>query len=254
VSASTVLEVAHVVRTFGGIRAVADVTFDVAGDSRVGVVGPNGAGKTVLLNLINGLYRLEAGTIHFNGRRIDELRPHRIAALGIGRTFQSMEQFKEFRVADYVMLGRLQHQVRSMVACVLNLGGVRRSERTERQVAVRTLDRLGLAHLARERMSQLPYGVQKQIDIARVIASEPTLMLLDEPTSGTTSSERQAIAAVLDDVARSSTTMIVVDHDVRFIASHCDHLIVMNYGELLAQGPPDEVLSLKEVINAYLGL
>jgi len=253
-SAAAALEVREVLRTFGGIRAIDGVSFRVSPAETLGIIGPNGAGKTVLLNVINGLYPIESGSIHLDGSRIDGLRPHQIAARSVGRTFQSTEQFRDFRAADYVMLGRARRQSSSLFACGVGWPSVRRSERAELAVALAALERWGLRHVAREHMSELPYGMQKLVDIARVIAAEPRLMLLDEPTSGTTSSERAAIARVLKEVAATDVTMLVIDHDVSFISGLSEQLLVMNYGRVLAHGAPKEVLAQPDVIDAYLGL
>ena len=251
---AALLQVVDVLRTFGGITAVDRLTFEAQPGETLGIIGPNGAGKTALLNVINGVYATESGSIHLDGVRIDGLRPDQIAARGIGRTFQSTEQVRDFRAVDYVMLGRQRHQVSSIVACGLNLPGVGRSERRELALALEMLERFGLGFAASERMSELPYGVQKLVDIARVVASTPRLMLLDEPTSGTTSDERAAIATVLAEVSSTRVTMLVIDHDVSFISTISDRLMVMNYGRLLAEGLPEEVLARPDVIEAYLGL
>lgn len=250
---TALLEVRDVVRTFGGIRATDSVSFDVEHGEVLGIIGPNGAGKTVLLNLINGVYAIEQGSIALNSERIDGLLPHQIAAKGIARTFQSTEQFKEFRVIDYVMLGRFAHQYRSHFAAALSLPGVSRSERDERRRAAATLERVGLARYSDERLSELAYGVQKQVDIARAMATEPTLMLLDEPTSGTTSAERSAIATVLTQMQDSETTVVIVDHDVRFLSAQCERLVALNYGRKIAEGTPAQVLRTPEVLASYLG-
>ena len=243
-----------VLRTFGGIRAVDGVSFEVKPAEILGIIGPNGAGKTALLNVIGGVYPADAGSVRLDDRRIDGLRPHQIASLHVARTFQSTEQVRDFRALDYVMLGRLRHQRTSLFACGLGLPGVRKTERAEASLALETLGRLGLRGAAVERMSELPYGIQKLVDIARVIAAEPALLLLDEPTSGTTAEERATILAVLRAVAETSVTMLVVDHDVQFISAISDRLLVMNYGKLLAEGTPSEVLARPEVIEAYIGV
>jgi branched-chain amino acid transport system ATP-binding protein len=248
------LQVADALRTFGGITAVDHLTFDVAAGETLGVIGPNGAGKTVLLNVINGVYPIEAGSIRLDGVRIDGLRPDQIATHEVARTFQSTEQFRDFRAVEYVMLGRHKQQASSLLACGLGLPWVRRSERAEERIARETLARFDLEHVASEHLHELPYGVQKLVDIARAVATHPKLMLLDEPTSGTTSTERESIAHVLRELAVSDVTLLIVDHDVSFISEISDRLLVMNYGRLLAQGDPHEVLSLPEVIHAYLGL
>ena len=248
------LSLSNVLRTFGGIRAVDNVSFRVTPGETLGVIGPNGAGKSVLLNVINGVYRAESGRIELDCRRIDQLRPHQITGLGVGRSFQSTEQFRDFRAAEYVMLGRLSHQRRSLFTTAFSWPGVRRSELDEFARAETALDRFGIAGLARVRIGELPYGEQKLVDIARVLAAEPRLILLDEPTSGTTSIERSVISSVLEDVARTDVTMVIIDHDVSFISAISDRMVVMNYGKLLAEGTPDEVLARADVIDAYLGI
>lgn len=247
------LQVSDLVMTFGGIKAVDGVGFELERGMTLGIVGPNGAGKTVLLNCINGVYRNNRGAIRLAGRRIEQLRPHAIAALGVGRTFQSTQQFRDFRVVEYVMLGRLSHQSRSVVACSLSLPNVRRREKIERGAAHAVLKNLGLTEFANNRLSDLAYGIQKQVDMARAIAGEPAVLLLDEPTSGTTTAERVAIGAAVDQLSHAGRTMVIVDHDVGFIAQRCHELLVMNYGKVLASGEPRDVLSRRDVVEAYLG-
>ena len=248
------LTLSHVLRTFGGIRAVDDVSFSVMPGETLGIIGPNGAGKSVLLNVINGVYRAESGSIELDGVRIDRLRAHQITARGVGRSFQSTEQFRDFRAAEYVMLGRLSHQRRSLFTTAVGWPGVRGSERAEFSLAEAALDRFDLAGRALARIGELPYGEQKLVDIARVLAAEPRLILLDEPTSGTTSVERKVISDVLDEVAQTEVTMMIIDHDVSFISAISDRMVVMNYGRLLAEGPPAEVLARPDVVDAYLGI
>jgi branched-chain amino acid transport system ATP-binding protein len=249
-----ILEIADLSCEFGGIRAVDAVSFEVERGSILGVIGPNGAGKTVLLNLINGIYRPTGGTIAIDGKPTHRLRAHQIARLGVARTFQSTDQFKEVRAIDYVMLGGFFQQCRSITACVFGLAKVRKREKSEYRRALEGLDKLGLGRIANERLSELPYGVQKQVDLARAIASEPRLLLLDEPTSGTTSSERAAIADALKEIGQSNRTLVLVDHDVRFISGQCDHLIAMSYGKKITEGQVADVLAHKGVKEAYLGV
>jgi len=253
-TAPAMLAVKDLVMGFGGIRAVDGVSFGLPRGQTLGIVGPNGAGKTVLLNCINGVYKIDSGQVTFGGERVDRLRPHAIASRGVGRTFQSTQQFSEFRVVDYVMLGRLSHQSRSIIGCALSLPNVRNLERTELEIAEGVLADLGLSDIGHHRLSDLPYGIQKQVDMARAIATKPDLLLLDEPTSGTTTGERTGIAAAVDRLAAAGLTMVIVDHDVSFISQRCHSLLVMNYGKVLASGDPNEVLARREVIEAYLGV
>ncbi len=248
------LEVHGVTREFGGIRAVDEVSIALEPASVLGVLGPNGAGKTVLLNLINGVYKPTSGTIRIGGTETGRLRPDQIAGLGVARTFQSTEQFREFRAVDYVMLGGFYQQCRSLAACIFGLNRVARRERAERLRALAILDRFGLAHIATEQMTRLPYGVQKQVDLARAMAASPRLLLLDEPTSGTTSTERSSIAEIMRELGESECTVLVVDHDVRFLSGHCSELVAMNYGRKIAGGAVADVLADRGVREAYLGI
>jgi branched-chain amino acid transport system ATP-binding protein len=251
---STILRVDNIACVFGGIRAVDGVSFDVEHGSILGVIGPNGAGKTVLLNLINGVYKTKQGGIFFEDRAIHGLRSDQIARLGVGRTFQSTEQFSEVRAIDYVLLGGILGQYVSVVACTLGLRAVRRRERAEGVRALAMLERFGLHGIANERMFELPYGVQKQIDLARALLGEPRLLLLDEPTSGTTSAERSAIGDIVEEIGGGDRTLVIVDHDVRFLSKPCETLVAMSNGRKIAEGPVADVLTDKGVREAYLGL
>jgi ABC-type branched-subunit amino acid transport system ATPase component len=249
-----ILDVSSVSCEFGGIRAVDEVSFGVEPGSITGVIGPNGAGKTVMLNLINGIYRPTRGVIRIDGQATNRLRADQIARLGVARTFQSTEQFKEFRAIDYVMLGGFFQQCRSVFACIFGLAKVGKREKSEARRAFAALDRFGLGDAANTRLVELPYGMQKQVDLARAIAAEPRLLLLDEPTSGTTSIERAAIATVLADIGSSDRTLLVVDHDVRFLAGQCEHLVAMSNGRKIAEGVVADVLADRGVREAYLGI
>jgi branched-chain amino acid transport system ATP-binding protein len=250
----SLLEVHGVTCEFGGIRAVDEVSIALEPATIVGVLGPNGAGKTVLLNLINGVYKPTRGSIRIGETDTGQLRPDQIARLGVARTFQSTEQFREFRAVDYVMLGGFYQQCRSLVACVFGLSRVARRERAERLRALAVLDRFGLAHVATEQMARLPYGIQKQVDLARAMAASPRLLLLDEPTSGTTSTERSSISEIMRELGESECTVLVVDHDVRFLSGHCNELVAMNYGRKIAGGAVADVLADRGVREAYLGI
>jgi branched-chain amino acid transport system ATP-binding protein len=217
------------------------------------VVGPNGAGKTALLNCISGVFPPTSGVIVFKGSSLAKLRPHQISRLGIGRSFQTTEHFKQFTALEFVLLGRIAFQVSSLVLTMLALPLVVRSEHAERELAQRVLESFGLSDFANQRLASLPYGVQKRVDIARALACEPGLVLLDEPTSGTAADERPAIEAMMDRLRGRGLTVLVVDHDVGFVSRTCDRIMVMDAGKEVVSGPPAEVLNHPEVRRIYVG-
>jgi branched-chain amino acid transport system ATP-binding protein len=248
------LVVQQAVLRFGGIRAVDDVSFDVEASTTFGIVGPNGAGKTALLNCISGVYRLNSGSVQLFGEVVHTRRPDQIAGRGLARTFQSTEHFKEFRVLDYVMLGRVRQGRASVIGSVVVWPLMERGERRERRAAMDVLESLGLETFAREPLADLPYGTQKRVDLARAIAAEPQVMLLDEPTSGTTSGERGPMSDAIRMVSNTGVTTVIVDHDVDFVSRQCDRLLVMNYGKSLGVGTPHEMLGRPDVSEAFLGI
>jgi branched-chain amino acid transport system ATP-binding protein len=247
------LSVRDAVLRFGGITAVNQVSFDVEPGATFGIIGPNGAGKTALLNCINGIYRLNEGSIQVFGQPVHGLAPHRIAALGLSRTFQSTEHFQRFTVRDYVMLARGQQAPMGVLGSVLMWPWRERSEKEERRRALGVLDHLGLAQYADEHLSGLPYGLQKQVDIARAVSAGPRIMLMDEPTSGVTTQEREAVGRAVRTVAETGVTIVLIDHDVDFVTQQCEQVLVVNYGQPLGVGTPHEMLRRPEVIEAFLG-
>jgi branched-chain amino acid transport system ATP-binding protein len=248
------LRVHDVTVRFGGLVAVNSVSFEVARGETFGVIGPNGAGKSTLLNAVSGLVRLHGGTVHVAGEPVHGLRPDQRARLGVGRTFQAAEVFNDFRVIDYVSLGRLRHQPVSLVATALRLPSVVRSERRETLQARGILARFGLEEVAGTQLKELPYGVRKLVDLVRVLSGEPRLMLLDEPTSGTAMTDRIMLGQVLEEARNDGVSIVVVDHDVHFVSDHCDRLLVMDFGTEIATGEPGDVLNRPEVQAAYVGL
>ena len=248
------LEVRDVTVRFGGLVAVDSVSFEVTRGETVGVIGPNGAGKSTLLNAISGLVRLSGGTVHVVGQPVHRLRPDQRTRLGVGRTFQAAEVFNDFLVLDYVSLGRLRHQRASLLATALRLPSVTAAERAEAQRARENLARFGLEGVAGVALKELPYGVRKLVDLVRVLAGEPRLMLLDEPTSGTATTDRLMLAQVLAQARADGVSVVVVDHDVQFVSDSCDRLLVMDSGSEIATGEPADVLSRPAVQAAYVGL
>jgi branched-chain amino acid transport system ATP-binding protein len=248
------LEIDCVSLSFGGIRALSDVTISIPESTTFGLIGPNGAGKTALLNCVCGVYRAQQGTIRLDGEPLTGLPMERIAQRGIGRTFQSMDHFEEFKVSDYVLLGRVESLARSSTLAAIRWPGVVRREKAEAARVAETLEQCDLTKYASARLHEIPYGVQKLVDVARVLCSSASWVLLDEPTSGTTSEDRPAISAAVDLLTEHGTTVVIVDHDVDFVARHAQSLAALDQGKVIAQGETSAVLNDQTVRQIYFGL
>jgi branched-chain amino acid transport system ATP-binding protein len=248
------LEINEVDLWFGGTHALDKVTFDVRNGEIFGIIGPNGAGKSSLLNCINGYYKPQSGGIVFKGEEISRLRPHQIARRGIGRTFQNIELSPDATVLDNVMVGRHLHIHSNPLSEALRLPGARREEKRSRERVMEVLEVLGMERLAREPVSDLPYGLQKRVELARSLATDPDILLLDEPTAGMTGEEREGIAVHLRNVsAQLGLPLVLIEHDTGFIQGLADRVAVLDFGKLIALGSPREVLAEPHVIEAYLG-
>jgi branched-chain amino acid transport system ATP-binding protein len=252
-SQDAALSVRGAVLRFGGISALDGVTFQVEPGETFGIIGPNGAGKTALLNCVSGVYRLTEGKVGFFGDEIAGHAPHRISAMGLGRTFQNMEHFRRFRVLEYVMLGRMHEAKASVWLSIFAWPYMERLENAERNTAMELLEELNLEHLARTELSDLPYGVQKRVDIARALLGHPKLLLLDEPTSGTITHERAEVSQAIEMVTRRGVATVLVDHDVDFVSRHCARVLVLSYGKQVGVGSPAEMLARPDVIETFLG-
>jgi len=249
-----VLEVRSASVSFGGLIAVDDISFSVTRGQVLGVIGPNGAGKTTLLNALSGVIPLHRGDVRLNGVQLSGLKPHRIAALGVGRTFQGADYFLESTVLDVLMLGQWTHSRRSIAGAMFRVPSTVKSERRQRDRAMSALEDLGLAAIAEVPMATLSYGTRKILDVLRAVLLEPTVLLLDEPTSGTTSIDRKVLYDLVANLKTRDIAIIVVDHDVRFISELSDVMLAMNFGRLLGIGRPRELLARDDVRAAYVGL
>ncbi|MDF2442528.1 MAG: branched-chain amino acid transport system ATP-binding protein [Subtercola sp.] len=239
---------------FGGTHALNDVTFDVKPGEIFGIIGPNGAGKSSLLNCINGYYKPRSGRIVFDGRELTGVRPHTVAKRGIGRTFQNIELSADSTVLDNVMLGRHLLIRSNPVSEILQLPGARREERQSRERVAEILELVGLGDVQDQPVSDLPYGQQKLVELARALATDPKLLLLDEPTAGMTGEERTEVAAQLRKLAaKTDVTLVLIEHDTGFIRGLTDRVAVLDFGALIALGTPEQVMSEQAVIEAYLG-
>jgi len=239
---------------FGGLRAVDGVTLSVEAGRVHGLIGPNGAGKTTIFNCVTGYYRPTSGMIRFREREITRLRPDQIARLGIARTFQNVQLFRSLSAFDNVLVARHSHMRTGVLAEGLALPFVGRQERRAREKAAELLDLLGLAGIQRHTAGNLPLGTQKRVELARALALEPTLLLLDEPASGLNTAETEAFAEVLLQVRdRFELTILLVEHDMGLVMNISDTITVLNFGRKIAEGTPRDVQSSPDVIKAYLG-
>ncbi|MBI5016832.1 MAG: ABC transporter ATP-binding protein [Deltaproteobacteria bacterium] len=248
-----VLSVRGLSKRFGGLPALADVSFDVARGKVTALIGPNGAGKTTAVNCISGLRPADSGSVVFEGREIAGLPAHRIARLGLARTFQNLKIFHRLSVLDNVLCGLTVRAGRSLVLAMLRLPRLRHRERALRLKALEALDALGLAGRANLPAGVLSYGDWKRLEMARAFVSDPVLTLLDEPVAGLNSDETAQVASLIRSLRVAGRTMLLIEHDMELIMGVSDHVVVLDGGRLIAQGTPAEIRENPLVLEAYLG-
>jgi branched-chain amino acid transport system ATP-binding protein len=240
--------------SFGGVRAVDGVSFEVKQGEVYTIIGPNGAGKTTIFNLIGLLYPASTGTISFEDRSLNGLAPHRVAELGIARTFQNIELFEHATVLQNLLIGRHRHRTTSLWQEMAFLPSVRRAELAQREAVEKVIDFLELAHYRDGLVAGLPYGVRKVIELGRALATEPRLLLLDEPSSGLNPEETNEMAFWIEDIQKElGITVLMVEHDMNLVSRVSDRVLALNEGRPIAEGTAAEVQAHPAVVEAYLG-
>ena len=250
-----ILALDRVSLAFGGVKALSDVSFDVREHEVRAIIGPNGAGKSSMLNVINGVYRPQQGTITYRGQPHHGMDSHAVAEAGIARTFQNIALFRGMSVLDNIMTGRNLKMHTSFVEQALWWGRARREELENRAKVEEVIDFLEIQHIRKTPVGRLPYGLQKRVELARALAAEPSLLLLDEPMAGMNVEEKQDMCRfVLDVNEQYGTTIVLIEHDMGVVMDISDRVVVLDYGRKIGDGTPDEVRGNQAVIDAYLGV
>ncbi|MBS0312847.1 MAG: ABC transporter ATP-binding protein [Burkholderiales bacterium] len=249
-----ILKVDHISLSFGGVKALTDISFDVREHEIRAIIGPNGAGKSSMLNVINGVYTPQQGSITFRGRERRDMDTYEAAAHGIARTFQNIALFSGMSVLDNIMTGRNLKIKSNFLEQAIWFGRARREEIENRRVVEEIIDFLQLQHVRKTPVARLPYGIKKRVELARALAAEPSMLLLDEPMAGMNVEEKQDMCRfVLDTNDQFGTTIVLIEHDMGVVMDISDRVVVLDYGKKIGDGTPEQVRSDPEVIKAYLG-
>ena len=250
-----ILAMENISLAFGGVQALSDISFDVREHEIRAIIGPNGAGKSSMLNVINGVYHPQQGTIFFKGEKRHQMDPHKVASQGVARTFQNIALFKGMSVLENLMAGRNLMMKTGILQQALYWGATQREELAHRAKVEEIITFLEIESIRKTPVGQLPYGLQKRVELGRALAAEPSMLLLDEPMAGMNVEEKQDMCRfVLDVNAEFGTTIVLIEHDMGVVMDISDRVVVLDYGKKIGDGAPDDVRSNQAVIDAYLGV
>ncbi|EDO9245643.1 ATP-binding cassette domain-containing protein [Campylobacter coli] len=249
-----ILELKNITKKFGEVRAINETSFHIKEGEIFALIGPNGAGKTTLFNIITGNYKPTSGEVFFQNKKINDLKPHKIVHLGIARTFQNIRLFSSMSVLENVMIGFDKQMKYSVLEAFLHLGRFHSVEQEFKNKAYKLLEELGISEFADEKATSLSYGQQRKVEIARAMATNPKLLLLDEPAAGMNSSESDELAELILKLRKDyKISVLLIEHDMKFVNRLCDKVLVLDYGKTIFEGKISDAVNHKEVIAAYLG-
>jgi branched-chain amino acid transport system ATP-binding protein len=252
---ATMMEMKNITLRFGGVVAIKDISFDIREGEIRAIIGPNGAGKSSMLNVISGFYHPQDGEVWFRGSKRPTMKPYEVARQGIARTFQNIALFEGMSVLDNVMTGRLTNMNTGLLAQAIWRGKAAREETANREIVEKIIDFLEIQHIRKTPVGRLPYGLKKRVELARALAAEPKLLLLDEPMAGMNVEEKEDMSRFILDVNDEfGTTIALIEHDMGVVMDLSDRVVVMDYGKKIGDGTPLEILANQAVIDAYLGV